>query len=85
MKLTNRSNRSIYRMWSPIYDGLFDRFFYPQARPQAMQMLNILTTLLGTDITRRFGDMVRDSRCAIVRDEPSLLRGAYRVIMVQPD
>jgi len=206
MKLTNRSNRFIYRMWSPIYDGLFDHFFYPQARPQALQMLdlqpgervllvgigtgadlpclaagvqavgidlspdmlaraaaklprigcdvilvqgdaqalplaaaqfdaallnlvlsvvpdgaacvretlralrpngravifdkflpddaelrlgrrllNMVTILIGTDITRRFGDMVRDSRCAILRDEPSLLRGAYRVIEVRRD
>jgi phosphatidylethanolamine/phosphatidyl-N-methylethanolamine N-methyltransferase len=204
MKLTNRRNRIIYRLWSPIYDGLFDRFFAAPGRRRAMQVLdlwpgervllvgvgtgadlpllpagvraigldlspdmlararaklpltgrdvtllqtdaqalplragefdaavlhlvlsvvpdgaaclqealrtlrpdgraiifdkfapddgrltlgrrlvNLVTTLVGTDITRRFGDIAAGSRCTRVHDEPSLLRGAYRIILVE--
>jgi len=204
LKLTNRWNRSIYRLWSPLYDRLFDRFFAAPGRRQAMQRLdlqpgervllvgvgtgadlpllpagvwavgvdlspdmlaraaaklplagrdvmlvqgdaqalplpagqfdaallnlvlsvvpdgatclretlralrakgrvvifdkflpddaslglgrrlfNFFTTLVGTDINRRFGDIARNSPCTIVNDTPSLLRGAYRVILLQ--
>ena len=204
MRLTNRWNRFVYRLWSPIYDGLFDRFFAAPGRRRAMQLLalrpgervllvgvgtgadlpllpagvcavgldlspdmlaraqaklplvgrdvtlvqgdaqalppgmegfdaavlhlvlsvvpdgtaclqetlralrpggravifdkfapdggrltlgrrlvNLVTTLAGTDITRRFGDMAAQSDCVKVHDEPSLLRGAYRVILIQ--
>lgn len=204
MKLTNRRNRRIYRLWSPIYDGLFDRFFAAPGRRQALQVLdlrpgervllagvgtgadlpllpagvraigldlspdmlaraqaklpltgcdvtllqadaqalplrtggfdavvlhlvlsvvpdgatclrealralrpggravildkfapeggrlslgrrliNLVTTLAGTDVTRRFGDIAAGSRCTRVHDEPSLLRGAYRIILIE--
>lgn len=39
MRLTNRWNRFVYRLWSPIYDGLFDRFFAAPGRRRAMQVL----------------------------------------------
>jgi len=204
VKLTNRWNRFVYRLWSPIYDGLFDRFFAAPGRRRAMQVLalqpgervllvgvgtgadlpllpagvcavgldlspdmlaraqaklplmgrdvtlvqgdaqalppgmegfdaavlhlvlsvvpdgtaclqetlralrpggravifdkfapdggrltlgrrlvNLVTTLAGTDVTRRFGDMAAQSDCVKVHDEPSLLRGAYRVILLE--
>lgn len=204
MKLTNRRNRLIYRLWSPVYDRLFDRFFAAPGRRRAMQVLDLrpgervllvgvgtgadlpflppgacaagvdlspemlararaklpllgrevtliqgdaqslpvdlegfdaavlhlvlsvvpdgaacfrealrtlrpggravifdkfapdggrvtlgrrlvngVTTLFGTDVTRRFGDIVAAGRCTVVHDEPSLLRGAYRVILVR--
>ena len=204
MKLTNRRNRIIYRLSSPIYDGLFDRFFVAPGRRRAMQVLdlrpgervllvgvgtgadlpllpagvraigldfspdmlawaraklpltgrdvtllhgdaqalplragefnaavlhlvlsvvpdgatclrealralrpdgraiifdkfapdggrlslgrrlvNLVTTLAGTDITRRLGDMAAGSRCTVVHDEPSLLHGAYRIILME--
>jgi ubiquinone/menaquinone biosynthesis C-methylase UbiE len=204
MRLTNRWNRFVYRLWSPIYDGLFDRFFAAPGRRRAMQvidlqpgervllvgvgtgadlpllpagieaigldlspemlaqaqaklplpgceatlvrgdgrslpfktgqcdvvvlhlvlsvvpdgavcfqetlrtlrpggravifdkfvpdegrltsgrrLINLFTTLIGTDVTRRFGDLTAGSGCDKVHDEPSLMRGAYRVIVVQ--
>jgi len=39
MKLTNRWNLLIYRLWSPIYDGLVDRFFFHKGRRRAIQVL----------------------------------------------
>ena len=36
IKLSIRWNRFVYRFWSPIYDGLFDRFFAALGRRRAM-------------------------------------------------
>ncbi len=47
--------------------------------------LNFFSTLLGTDITRRFGDLMCDCPCRVIRDEPSLLGGMYRVIVLRKD
>ena len=41
MKLTNRRNLFIYRLWAPIYDGVFDRFFAAPRRKRAMQVLDL--------------------------------------------
>jgi phosphatidylethanolamine/phosphatidyl-N-methylethanolamine N-methyltransferase len=63
---------------------VFDKFLPDDAQPKfGRRLLNLVTTLIGTDINRRFGDIARDSPCTIVDDAPSLLRGAYRVILVQ--
>src|SRR5512145_3079919 len=37
--------------------------------------MNFFSTRLGTDITRRFGDMLAGCSCKILQDEPSLLGG----------
>ena len=39
MKLTNRWNLLIYRLWSPIYDGLVDHFFFSKGRQRAIEVL----------------------------------------------
>jgi phosphatidylethanolamine/phosphatidyl-N-methylethanolamine N-methyltransferase len=44
---------------------------------------NIFSTIFGTDITRRFSDLLSESSCEIICNEPALLRGAYRVILIQ--
>jgi SAM-dependent methyltransferase len=206
MKLTNRWNRFIYRLWSPVYDGLFDRFFAAAGRRRALEvlnpqpgerillvgvgtgadlpllpdgafvvgidlsphmlaharprlsaramngaliqgdaqtlpirpgafdcvvlnlvlsvvpdgaaclrsalwvlrpagrvvvfdkflpahdpltlgrrLLNSITTLFGTDITRRFQDLAAGSRSAVAHEEPGLLWGAYRILLVRPE
>ena len=40
MKLTNDWNHLVYRLWSPIYDALLDRFFAP-GRQRAMRVLDL--------------------------------------------
>src|SRR5512139_3070448 len=40
MKMTNRWNRIIYRLWAPIYDGTLNRFFLP-GRRKALQLLDL--------------------------------------------
>src|SRR3989304_1555329 len=40
MKMTNRWNRFIYRLWAPIYDSTVNHFFLP-GRKRAMQLLDL--------------------------------------------
>ena len=62
---------------------VFDKFL-PDADRLTMgrRRLNLGSTLFGTDITRRFGDLARGVDIRIVQDEPSLLHGTYRVILL---
>jgi ubiquinone/menaquinone biosynthesis C-methylase UbiE len=41
LKVTNHHNRIIYRLWSPVYDGLFDRHFAAPGRKRALEVLNL--------------------------------------------
>ena len=62
---------------------IFDKFLPDHGRlTTKRKLLNLGSTLFGTDITRCFGDLAAGSNCTIVEDEPSILRGAYRVILV---
>ena len=62
---------------------VFDKFL-PDADRLTLgrRLLNLGSTLFGTDITRRFGDLARGVDIRIVQDEPSLLQGTYRVILL---
>ena len=40
MKMTNRWNRFIYRLWAPIYDSTVNHFFMP-GRKRALDLLNL--------------------------------------------
>lgn len=63
---------------------IFDKF-QPEAVPLTWprRVLNFFSTLLGMDITRRFGDLRRGCPVEVVLDEPSLGSGLYRVIMLR--
>jgi phosphatidylethanolamine/phosphatidyl-N-methylethanolamine N-methyltransferase len=61
--------------------AVFDKFIPYGARLGAgRRLLNFFSTLFGTDITRRFEEINATTGWEVVRDEPSLLRGMYRVI-----
>jgi len=40
MKMTNRWNRFIYRLWAPIYDATVNHLFLP-GRKKALEMLDL--------------------------------------------
>ncbi len=62
---------------------VFDKFLPDTGRlTLGRRLLNLGSTLFGTDITRRFGDLARGAKIQIVQDEPSLLHGTYRVILL---
>lgn len=46
------------------------------------KLLNLGSTLFGTDITRRFGDLAQGCPITVLSNEPSLLRGTYRIILI---
>jgi ubiquinone/menaquinone biosynthesis C-methylase UbiE len=65
---------------------VFDKFIPDAGRlTLGRRLLNLGSTLFGTDITRRFGDLAAGTGVRMIHDEPSLLRGAYRVKLIQPD
>ena len=49
------------------------------------RFMNVFSTRLGTDITRRFSDMLVGCSCKVLHDEPSLLGGMYRVILLRKE
>jgi phosphatidylethanolamine/phosphatidyl-N-methylethanolamine N-methyltransferase len=63
---------------------IFDKFLpeYSRLTP-GRRLLNLGSTLFGTNITRRFGDLSVGIKIHVVHNEPSLLRGAYRAIVCQ--
>lgn len=60
---------------------IFDKFLPENSRlTNVRKLMNFFSTLFGTDITRLFSDIIKDSNAIVVEDEPSLLNGLYRVI-----
>jgi ubiquinone/menaquinone biosynthesis C-methylase UbiE len=63
---------------------VFDKFLPDGSRPGLMRRLsNVLSTLLGTDINRRLADIIGGLPCELVHDEPSLLGGMYRNVLLR--
>lgn len=63
---------------------IFDKFLPEGAEPGVgRRLLNLLARRIGTDINRRFGDLLRGIGCSIVADRPGMLGGAYRTIMLR--
>ncbi|MBI5035313.1 MAG: methyltransferase domain-containing protein [Chloroflexi bacterium] len=63
---------------------IFDKFQPEKEKVTPMRrFMNFFSTRLGTDITRRFSDMLTGCSCKVVLDEPNLLGGMYRCILMQ--
>jgi phosphatidylethanolamine/phosphatidyl-N-methylethanolamine N-methyltransferase len=63
---------------------VFDKFLPDSGRLRfGRRLLNLGSTLFGTDITRRFGDLSQGSGVQVIYDEPSLMNGTYRVILLR--
>jgi len=45
--------------------------------------INLFSTILGTDINRRLGDLMMDCPCETIHDEPSIAGGVYRVVLLK--
>jgi phosphatidylethanolamine/phosphatidyl-N-methylethanolamine N-methyltransferase len=60
---------------------IFDKFRPEEGKLTAgRRLFNVFSTLIGTDVTRRLSDL---SAFRILTDEPSLLGGAYRIVLVE--
>jgi len=63
---------------------VFDKFLPDDGKLAfGRRLVNVFSTLLGTDITRRFGDLAIGVPCKVIHNEPSLLSGMYRVILLK--
>ena len=63
---------------------IFDKFLPDNGQLSlGRRLLNLGSTFFGTDITRRFGDLAGSCPITVLSNEPSLLRGAYRVIQIR--
>ena len=65
---------------------VFDKFLPDDGQiTLGRRLFNLLTSTFGTDINRRFGALAASANFTVLRDEPSLLRGAYRIIEIRKD
>ncbi len=63
---------------------VFDKFQADGTKPSLWRRCaNGFSTAFGTDITRTFGDLARGLDVTITLDEPSLLRGMYRILLIR--
>ena len=63
---------------------IFDKFVAAGMSPTLLRRtLNMLTSVFGTNINRRLEPMLEGVPCRVVRDEPSLLSGAYRAVLLE--
>jgi phosphatidylethanolamine/phosphatidyl-N-methylethanolamine N-methyltransferase len=65
---------------------VFDKFA-PDNQPTSpvRRLLNVVTRSVGTDIDRRLADITSGQPCHTLDDQPSLLRGQYRVVLLARD
>ncbi len=63
---------------------IFDKFL-PEGRAASpgRKLMNLFSTLFGTDINRRLSDLMQGCPCVVTHDEPSIAGGMYRVILLQ--
>jgi phosphatidylethanolamine/phosphatidyl-N-methylethanolamine N-methyltransferase len=63
---------------------VYDKFLPDGGRLTFLRrVLNLGSTLFGTDITRRFGNLAKGTGIRVVQDEPSLMKGTYRVLLIR--
>lgn len=63
---------------------VFDKFAPEAGRISILRrFMNIFSTLFGTEITRRFGEILRGSGAEVIRQEVSILRGMYQVFLLR--
>lgn len=63
---------------------IFDKFLPDGTQPTwGRRLTNAFSTRLGTDLNRRLGDILSGLSCEVVHDEPSILWGMYRVVLLR--
>jgi ubiquinone/menaquinone biosynthesis C-methylase UbiE len=62
---------------------VFDKFIKGKRSSIGRQIINILTSSVGTDITRCFEEISADLPVKVFKDEASIFRGNYRIIVLK--
>jgi len=65
---------------------IFDKFLPDNQRTNPVRaLLNMGAKLLGTDINRHLGEILAGTKHTITLNEPSLLGGMYRIILINAE
>ncbi len=65
---------------------VFDKFAPEDEKISFLRRtLNVFSTLFGTEITRRFGEMVEGSGAKVIRQEASILKGNYQIFLLRKE
>lgn len=65
---------------------IFDKFLPEDQKPSMFRKLfNILSTTIGTDINRKFGEINQGVPFRTISDERSIFYGGYRIIVLAKD
>lgn len=63
---------------------IFDKFLPEGKSPSPVRkIVNLFSTIFGTDINRRLSDLMRGCPCEVTHDEPSIAGGLYRVVTLK--
>jgi ubiquinone/menaquinone biosynthesis C-methylase UbiE len=63
---------------------IFDKFLAEGRSPSPLRrFLNLFSTLFGTDINRRLPDLMEGCPLELVHDEPAILGGMYRAVLLR--
>lgn len=69
--MQNNTNIKKYKILAPLYDLLMGK------------PLNRITSFLGTDINRRFDEILSNIPLKIIHQESSVLNGNYKIIVLK--
>lgn len=62
--------------------AIFDKFLPDEGRPSLVRRAaNVVTRIVATDINRRLAPLVEGTTLRVVRDEPSVFGGMFRVVL----
>jgi len=63
---------------------IFDKFL-PEGRSVsiARRLMNLFSTVLGTDINRRLNDLMQGCPSVVTHQEPSIAGGIYQVVVLR--
>ncbi|SET43045.1 Methyltransferase domain-containing protein [Natronincola peptidivorans] len=63
---------------------IFDKFIENNSKVSILRkLLNKVTSIIGTDINRCFEDITDGLPICIIKDEPSMFNGNYRIILLK--
>jgi ubiquinone/menaquinone biosynthesis C-methylase UbiE len=64
--------------------AVFDKFLKDNSKPnQIRKLINKVASSLGTDINRKFSDILGSINLSIVEEKKSILGGMYRIIIMK--
>lgn len=64
--------------------AIFDKFLDDKEKPNFIRkLLNRITISLGTDINRRFTDILENIKLEIIEEKKSILGGMYKIIILK--